>query len=106
MQPLEQKGHVTSWGDVMLWQGWIAGDGITLCPAVPARSCLTQEAQPPVLPAQGPAARLTLHVVLRLQLTSSPHSQPQNTEPKARRALGSHQHPPVLVEVSKSAPVG
>lgn len=38
MKPLQQRGRVTSWSDVMFWQGWLVGNGIMLSvPLLPSQ---------------------------------------------------------------------
>lgn len=70
-------------GDVMFWQGWLVGNGI-MCsiPVLPGQEgwvgAFSYKRLPgtgALLSALGPSAQLILQVILRLPLTSSPHSQ-------------------------------
>ena len=67
----------------MFWQGQLVGNGI-MCsvPLLPSQEgwvgAFSHKKLPgtgALLSAQGPTAQLILQVILRLQLTSSPHSQ-------------------------------
>lgn len=94
----------------MFWQGWLVGNGIMRSvPLLPGQEgwvgAFSHKRLPgtgALLSAQGPTARLTLQVILRLPLTSSPHSQHRNNGAKGEGGTGESPGAPVLVEVSKS----